>query len=375
MRGLMKRRFGWKILMYFAFMIVALSLFYYESGKIDNFRINVISKLSTSSKGRINYQFPHIEKSDDIQACSHEINLYIQFVLDDIKNDEKHINDFHNMICSLLKNTECKLKFFILANTEGTKMMKEIVSNFEKNYKWFGSPSIVFLDYYRIGRSVVNYTKPMKELFTTAINTYYSKSLFHLVPGLHRILPVTVDKVIAFDIDILILDDIQNLWDYFGNFSNDHLMALANEQQPVYYHLTNTYREESFDTIVGKPKPHGKPGLNGGVKLFNLESMRTNKVYNSLLDNPSKLVNLADKYSFRGHLGDQDFYTLLSFEYPEWVLELPCSWNRQLCQWWKEYGYRDVFELYSNCKEPYFILHGNCKTKINHTEFHDFLVK
>jgi hypothetical protein len=30
-------------------------------------------------------------------------------------------------------------------------------------------------------------------------------------------------------------------------------------------------------------------------------------------------------------LGDQDVYTLLSFEHPDLFYRLPCVWNRQLC--------------------------------------------
>ena len=52
---------------------------------------------------------------------------------------------------------------------------------------------------------------------------------------------------------------------------------------------------------------------------------------------------LGEKYNFRGHLGDQGFYTLLSFEHPELFYVLPCSWNRQLCVWWKNHGYKEIF--------------------------------
>ena len=162
MRGFMKKRFAWKLLLYLAFMTVALILFYYESAEIDNIRIDVIRKLSTSSSERLDYRFPQIEKDQDIEPCSYEINIYVQFILDDSKHDKKHINDIHNMFCSLLKNTGCKTTFYVLANEKGTDVIKEMVTNFEKNYQWFVSPLIVFLDYYKIARSVVNYTKPMK---------------------------------------------------------------------------------------------------------------------------------------------------------------------------------------------------------------------
>ncbi|KAK7085267.1 Xyloside xylosyltransferase 1, partial [Halocaridina rubra] len=52
-------------------------------------------------------------------------------------------------------------------------------------------------------------------------------------------------------------------------------------------------------------------------------------------------VTLTEKtslYSFQGHLGDQDLYTLIAFDYPELFYTLPCGWNRQLCEWWRNHG-------------------------------------
>ena len=70
------------------------------------------------------------------------------------------------------------------------------------------------------------------------------------------------------------------------------------------------------------------------------------------------------RYSFKGHLGDQDFYTLLSFEQPQLFYQLPCTFNRQLCQWWKNKGYERVFDEYFACSGDVKIWHGNCDTPI-----------
>ena len=66
----------------------------------------------------------------------------------------------------------------------------------------------------------------------------------------------------------------------------------------------------------------------------------------------------------QGHLGDQDFYTLLGMERPELIHKIDCGWNRQLCTWWKDRGYADVFENYSKCKSETKLWHGNCNTPI-----------
>lgn len=60
----------------------------------------------------------------------------------------------------------------------------------------------------------------------------------------------------------------------------------------------------------------------------------------------------------------QDFFTVLSFEHGELFHVLPCGWNRQLCQWWRDKGYQAVFASYYNCDAPVSIYHGNCNTPI-----------
>ena len=103
-----------------------------------------------------------------------------------------------------------------------------------------------------------------------------------------------------------------------------------------------------------------------GVMLLNLNKMRQSQYYNSMLSEES-VASLCEKYKFKGHLGDQDFFTLLSMEREQLFHILPCGWNRQLCVWWRENGYRNVFDQYFQCDEPIRIYHGNCKTAIPDT--------
>jgi len=66
----------------------------------------------------------------------------------------------------------------------------------------------------------------------------------------------------------------------------------------------------------------------------------------------------------QGHLGDQDFYTLLGMERPELIHMVDCGWNRQLCTWWRDRGYADIFANYSECHSKTKLWHGNCNTPI-----------
>ena len=109
--------------------------------------------------------------------------------------------------------------------------------------------------------------------------------------------------------------------------------------------------------------PYGYQGYNSGVILFNLSAIRISKHYKYFI---SKVFidKLTKKYKFKGHLGDQDFYTLLGFEHPNFIHTLNCGFNRQLCMWWKNHGYLDVFDYYFVCNHKVIVLHGNCNTKI-----------
>ena len=123
-------------------------------------------------------------------------------------------------------------------------------------------------------------------------------------------------------------------------------------------------RAKNDKTLIGDPPPNGLTGFNSGTILLDLKAMRDSVVYNRYIDNIQYLKKLIQKYNFKGHLGDQDFFTLLSFDHMDLFYTLPCQWNRQLCQWWKNDGYKNVFDSYFNCTPPYHILHGNCDSPI-----------
>jgi len=131
----------------------------------------------------------------------------------------------------------------------------------------------------------------------------------------------------------------------------------------VYRHIFWRFRQDHPRTRVGDPPPHGLPGFNSGVLLLDLNRMRQSSLYNSLLD-ASAINRLTDDFHFRGHLGDQDFFTLLGMRYEQLFYVLPCHWNRQLCRWWGDHGYRDVFESYHACNGNIMVYHGNCNTPI-----------
>lgn len=193
-------------------------------------------------------------------------------------------------------------------------------------------------------------------------NSYYNDPLFFISTAIHHILPQKVKQIIWLDSDLYFQSDIKELFSEFDKFKSSTVFGLAHEQQPVYRHVLYMFRNQNPETKVGGPPPDGLQGFNSGVILMNVHHMRNSKLYKNLLQG-SEVKKLADKYSFQGHLGDQDFYSLLSLEYSELFHVLPCQWNRQLCTYWKD-KYPDVFDLYFNCSGPIHVYHGNCGAKM-----------
>ena len=201
----------------------------------------------------------------------------------------------------------------------------------------------------------------LQQHFSYKPGSYYSHTLFFLSSAIHRLAPPTLSHLIMLDADLKFKADIKLLHDHFSQFSPSNVMGIAYENQPVYRHVLSVYRQSHPDTRAGDPAPKGNPGFNSGVLLMDLDRMRKSERYNTLLD--SDIVEkLAQKYSYKGHLGDQDFYTLVSLENEDLFYVLPCTWNRQLCQWWRDKGYENVFDSYFNCQGKINIYHGNCNT-------------
>ena len=199
-------------------------------------------------------------------------------------------------------------------------------------------------------------------MFSAGKKSYYHNPVFFLTAALHKVLPTSMKTVVVLDSDLKFQSDIRGLFDMFSKFSQTNIMGFAHEQQPTYRHALYQYRDRHKGTKIGDPPPEGIPGFNSGVVLLNLEKIRNAQFYNRLLTG-GDVKEMAERYQFKGNLGDQDFFTLLSFDYQNLFYIIPCSWNRQLCRFWEK-GYEDVFVSYHKCAEPAHVFHGNCKAPI-----------
>ncbi|XP_038856893.1 xyloside xylosyltransferase 1-like [Salvelinus namaycush] len=222
---------------------------------------------------------------------------------------------------------------------------------------------VVFHDVGVLSQKLFPIVEAMQKHFSAGSGAYYSDAIFFLSVAMHHIMPADLQRIVQLDLDLKYRSNIRELFLEFDRFPLGAVIGIAREMQPVYRHTFWQYRKENPQSRVGEPPPDGLPGFNSGVMLLDLGAMRTSALYNQLLE-PRNVAQLADQYHFRGHLGDQDFFSMIGMEHPGLFHQLACGWNRQLCTWWREHGYGDVFQLYYRCEGPVYIYHGNCNTPI-----------
>ncbi|XP_042339970.1 xyloside xylosyltransferase 1 [Plectropomus leopardus] len=239
----------------------------------------------------------------------------------------------------------------------GERMLQEFLLDATFKYE------VLFHDVVALTQKLFPIVEAMQKHFSAGSGAYYSDAIFFLSVAMHHIMPESLTRIVQLDLDLKYRTNIRDLFQEFDRFPPGAVIGIAREMQPVYRHTFWQYRKENPQTRVGDPPPEGLPGFNSGVMLLDLGAMRDSALYNKLLK-PSNVAKLADQYRFRGHLGDQDFFTMIGMEHPELFYSLACGWNRQLCTWWRDHGYGDVFQLYYRCDGYVYIYHGNCNTPI-----------
>lgn len=239
----------------------------------------------------------------------------------------------------------------------GQRMLREFLFNVTFKYE------VQFHSEVDLAHKLFPIVEAMQKHFSAGSGAYYSDAIFFLSVAMHLIMPENLTRIVQLDLDLKYKTNIRDLFQEFDHFPPEAVMGITREMQPVYRHTFWQYRKENSQTKVGDPPPDGLPGFNSGVMLLDLGAMRSSTLYNRLLQ-PNHVAQLAEQYRFRGHLGDQDFFTMIGMEHPELFYPLACGWNRQLCTWWRDHGYGEVFQLYYRCDGPVYIYHGNCNTPI-----------
>ena len=303
------------------------------------------------------------EISDDVDKQKggkpHEHVIHMYFALTNMNANREQL--FLRYANSLLRHTQSHLQIHAVVDAGGKQAVSKIIIDSKSERGLV--VDVQFYDVNEMAKQVEAIVDSLREHFSAGQRSHYHNPIFFLPALLHRLLPESVKKVIVLDTDMEFRADISSLHGLFDSFSEHHIMGLAYDQQPVYRHILHMYRREHPGTHVGAPPPNGLAGFNSGCVLMDLEKMRGSELYNKALQG-EYVKSLADKFYFQGHLGDQDFYSLLSMEHDDMFYILPCTWNRQLCTWWKDHGYGDVFDEYNKCEGKVNLYHGNCNTPI-----------
>lgn len=284
--------------------------------------------------------------------------IHILFILKAARRTHGGLEEkFKRFSTSLLSRTKSPLTLHAIVD----KRSKLFVEKFTK-----GSNVLVYYyDTAVIEEKAKDHVTAFRKMFSSGPRSNYNDAIFFISPILFRLLPESVERVVVLDIDVEFRGDVADLAAQFDQFKSEQVIGLAREAQPVYRHALYRYRKHHPGTRVGEPPPNGLTGFNSGVMLQDLKRMRESPTctYVRLVD-PSAFNHVLSKYQFKGHLGDQDFYTLLSFDHEELFYVLPCTWNRQLCQFWSRVLNKNEFMKYYRCKGNIHLYHGNCHTAI-----------
>lgn len=326
----------------------------------------------------LNYSSIHLNLSSHTRNLSSKYNIFVIYTRDNYRLHMK----FDLFAHSLFKHTSAQLHLHIITDKESELSVLDIL---KKKIRRFRRVVIYTMYDVQICFNIIqDITAKLSPYFSSAPNSYYSDSLFFLSLGLHRIADESISRAILFDCDIVFRSDVRLLFAEFDRFMPHQLFGLAPELTPVYRHILYRYRIRFPKSNFGNPyhpmqlgsknfnnnlvsnrvqNGHGYPGLNSGVVLMFLNRIRDSRIYFEMLSE-YEVHRLVVKYSFKGHLGDQDFFTLLGYEYPNVIYRLDCIWNRQLCTWWKDHGYSNIFDAYFRCEGVIKMYHGNCNTRI-----------
>ena len=136
---------------------------------------------------------------------------------------------------------------------------------------------------------------------------------------LKLILPEVVNesKILVFDTDVTILNDVGLLWRLLNDFNEDQLLGLV-ENQSNWYTKQLSYDKRSWPAL-------GK-GFNTGVMLMNLQRLRERN-FTQMWETTAKRVL---EIMFETILADQDIINAVIKEYPNIVYRIDCTWNIQL---------------------------------------------
>jgi len=143
--------------------------------------------------------------------------------------------------------------------------------------------------------------------------------------------------------DVVLLDDIADLWAHFDNFDSDDLFGASKEQARWYYRLTDRgsdarmpWNQQQRWYDPGWEGTFERHGINAGVLLLHLDRMRRSSwvqfAERLVVEGSSRRAD-GTQLTLFGNNGEQDVYNYAVVRHEKKaniVYKLPCQWNVQL---------------------------------------------
>jgi hypothetical protein len=285
--------------------------------------------------------FPRLEifhpSDKDCAAKAKENTVHVAFVV--VGDTRKFLTAINSLYLSRLKDSCTYIVLHVLTD-QGTlpALQKSTVLGLRKEgYKPGNAPhhsknenSLIVANLYMI--------EPFLQFLPETVKTrnlHYSGVPAMLKLMYERILPQSVQSVIALDSDVLILRDLIDLWKQRKHLVEDGsaLFSMAFEQSEWYKDQSSKLSLALSGAILTDDFhlsyrwPHVGRGFNSGVILMDLKAMRKTKWETLWKNSYFKVAQQHPKWKLQ--LGDQDVFNACIHDHPSIALKLPCGWNLQ----------------------------------------------
>lgn len=197
------------------------------------------------------------------------------------------------MLISLFENNpQSTFHFYIVTDTIYLKDIEytfKIIQKYKSNY------------------TVITLSEEQKTLLSSMIVSSHVTYFAYIRLLLPELLPLSIDKILYLDIDLLIIDSIEPLWNI--DISKHSLAAVTLNSRL----LSDALKEAKALLNV----PLNTPYINSGVLLMNLHFFRTTHIVDKMVDFIVKYPNFIEYW-------DQDALNLFLYDS---LLEIDKCWN------------------------------------------------
>ena len=143
----------------------------------------------------------------------------------------------------------------------------------------------------------------------------------------HELFP-HLSKIMMLDNDLLVLDDIKNLWAEFDHFKIENIVSMTIDQSNRWYYRFQDPSDEIYSP--GWVGLANRCGVNGGIQLWhndNLRRTQPNWSYMAVKLTHTGAHRSASDLQYFGILQEQDLLNVAIIDNPQMWKPLDCVWN------------------------------------------------